>query len=594
MGNARGGLVALVTSNLRMIFDLYKLFTESKKRQFKGLVVLMLTGSVFEVMGVGAIIPFISFLVEPQKLFDSGVLSAFLNYFSITQRQTVVAYATVIFVLIILINGIIRILLLRLSTKFAFSVGADLSVMIYKKALYRSYLEHVSSNSSEIIDAIITKSNAVIYGTIMPAISIATASILTVSIAVFLIFVNPFVAIGSLITFSTIYCIIILYTKNKLHQCSDTLSKASIQIIKTLQEGLGGIRNVIIDNSQLFYCTAYKVADSRLRDAQGYSSFLGTCPRYVVETLAMLALVSLSYILTQKYAAFFEVVPLLAAMAVGAQRLLPLLQTIYGGVVDIRRGQKSLVGILEILNAPIETLPENVQTMKFQNDIEVRNLSFSYNVNSRSILHDVSLRIAKGANVGIIGETGGGKSTFIDILMGLLMPTSGSILVDGVKITNVNVSSWRKLIAHVPQDIFLSDCSIAENIALGINKDCIDINRIEWTCNVSCLDRVIADLPEGLWTQVGEKGIRLSGGQRQRIAIARALYKRSQIFIFDEATSALDSETESEVISNIERLSNKPTIIFVAHRLSTLKNCEQIYSVKDSKIFEVSKDALDL
>jgi ATP-binding cassette, subfamily B, bacterial PglK len=307
----------------------------------------------------------------------------------------------------------------------------------------------------------------------------------------------------------------------------------------------------------------------------------------------MLLLVVLSFLMAGQYGNFSAVIPILGAMAIGAQRLLPLLQIIYGAVVDIRRGQRSLESVLELLQMPLPNELSHSEKLPFFRNIEIRNLSFSYKRESRLVLNKVNLIIDKGSRVGIIGPTGGGKTTFMDVLMGLLpTPPDGGVFIDGVKLEIGNVASWRNLIAHVPQDIFLSDCSIAENIALGVDMDSIDLERVSWASEMACLGGVVADLPEGLWTEVGEKGLRLSGGQRQRIAIARALYKGGEIFIFDEATSALDSETESMVIENIEKLCEKPTIIFVAHRISTLKECQKIYRVSESKLTEISKESL--
>jgi ATP-binding cassette subfamily B protein len=362
------------------------------------------------------------------------------------------------------------------------------------------------------------------------------------------------------------------------------------QIIKNLQEGLGGIRDVLINGTQEVHIRAYRESDLRLRRSTGNVHIIGTMPRYIVEALGMVLIAVIAYLMLVAEGSTEETVIILGLFALAAQRMLPLIQQVYVGLTSIRGNVASLGEVVTLLNQP---LPEYAYSkpkkpLLFAKSIELRNLCFKYGDVNKEVLFNISLKIPKGARVGIIGATGCGKSTLIDILMGLLEPTSGVILVDNNELTLANRRAWQLNISHVPQSIYLSDTTIAENIALSHSaKDKIDPHRVRWAAKIAQIDKEIDLMPNGYNTFVGERGGRLSGGQRQRIGIARAVYNQTDVLFLDEATSGLDLNTETNFINMLENLPSELSVIMVAHNITTLKNCTMIIEIRNGNLFHL-------
>ena len=360
-------------------------------------------------------------------------------------------------------------------------------------------------------------------------------------------------------------------------------------MIKSLQEGLGGIRDVLIDGSQEFYSQLYRSADLPLRRASGNNAFIGGGPRFVLEAVGMTLIAVIAYIMSQKEGGIATAIPILGALALGAQRLLPALQQAYASFSSIRGVEVSLKDVLDLLEQP---LPEYVNQslpapISFEREIKLTNLSFRYIKETPLVLENINLSIVKGERIGFMGVTGSGKSTLLDIIMGLLPPTDGKLTIDEKPLNSQNRRAWQAHIAHVPQNIYLSDSTIEENIAFGIPIEKIDHQRVKKAAKQAQIADMIANLKDGYQTLVGERGVRLSGGQRQRINIARALYKKADVLIFDEATSALDSSTEQEVMKAIEGLGGQLTILIIAHRLTTLKGCDRIIQFDKDNLLHV-------
>ena len=389
-----------------------------------------------------------------------------------------------------------------------------------------------------------------------------------------------------------------MLTRKQLLVNSKRVAEDSTRLIKSLQEGLGGIRDVLIDGTQSVYCEIYRNADFSLRRAQGNSLFIGQSPRYLMEALGMLLIASLAYFIDKQANGISRAIPLLGALALGAQRLLPILQQSYSSWTTIQSSRESLKDVIDLLEQPLPPYINQIsnQNITFNSIIKLKQLSFRYSIQTPIVLNQINLTIKKGSRIGFIGPTGSGKSTLLDIIMGLLQPTDGFIEIDGQPITKKNQRAWQRHIAHVPQSIYLSDSSIEENIAFGVPKEKIDLNRLKQAAKQAQIQEMIENWPQKYKTPVGERGIRLSGGQRQRIGIARALYRKADIIIFDEATSALDNETEDAVMNSINKLSKKLTILIIAHRLTTLKNCSFVIELNNGGIKKIGtyKEMIDL
>ncbi len=547
-----------------------------RRRQFVLLLVLMLLTSFAEILSIGAVLPFLGVLTAPERIFEMPVAQPIIQTLKLTEPKQLLLPLTIAFGLAALTAGAMRLLLLWASLRLSFATGADVSINIYRRTLYQSYAVHCARNSSEVIDGISGKANGVIYSIIVPTLTLISSSVILVAILIALLIVQPIIALVAFGGFGLIYIIIVRLTRKQLMADSKCVARESTQVIKSLQEGLGGIRDVLIDGSQETYCQIYRDADSPLRRAQGNSLFISSSPRYGMEALGMLLIAVLAYSLAQQVDGIAKAIPILGALALGAQRLLPVLQQAYGSWTQINSGQTSLKDTLELLDQRMpDYADQSITPLPFNQSIILRQLSFRYG-EQPYVLNQLNLTIVKGSRVGFIGTTGSGKSTLLDIVMGLLQPTNGLLEIDGQPITSANHRAWQAHIAHVPQAIFLADSTIAENIAFGIPKDQIDYTRVKRAAEQAQISGSIERLPKQYQTFVGERGIRLSGGQRQRIGIARALYKQADVIIFDEATSALDSETERDVLNAIEGISKEVTLLIIAHRLTTLKSCTQI------------------
>ncbi len=557
-----------------------------RRGQFGLLLLLMFLASFAEILSIGAVLPFLGVLSAPERIYTLPATQPLIHVLRLTEPLQLLLPLTVIFGLAALIAGAMRLLLLWASTRLSFAAGADLSSSIYRRTLYQSYAVHCERNSSEVINGISGKANSVIYNVIVPTLTLISSSVMLIAILMALVAVNPFIALAAFGGFGLIYAFIVRLTRKRLLINSQITARESTQVIKSLQEGLGGIRDVLIDGSQDIYCRIYSNADLPLRQAQGNNMFISSAPRYAMEALGMMIIAGLAYSLALQPEGIAKAIPILGALALGAQRLLPVLQLVYSSWTSIQGSQASLNDVLELLDQPLPGYNYQLTTepLPFENTISLKQLSFRYSMQTPYVLKQLNLSIAKGSRVGFIGATGSGKSTLLDIVMGLLQPTHGTMEVDNQVITIGNQRSWQAHIAHVPQAIFLADSSIEENIAFGVPKDQIDIERVRRAAQQAQISESIESWPKQYQTFVGERGIRLSGGQRQRIGIARALYKQADVIIFDEATSALDNDTEQAVMQAIEGLSKDLTLLIIAHRLTTIKNCTQIVELGDGGI----------
>jgi ATP-binding cassette subfamily B protein len=532
------------------------------------------------------VLPFLAVLTAPDRIFEHPAAQSFIHNLGLTSPQQLLLPLTIIFGLAAFTAGAMRLLLLWASIRLSFATGADLSIGIYRRTLYQPYAVHVARNSSEVINGISMKANSVINGIIGPVLTLISSSIMLVAILLVLLSVEPIISLVAFGGFGAIYSVIIWITRARKIRNSQHIARESTQVIKSLQEGLGGIRDVLIDGSQSIYCQIYRDADIPVRRAQGNNQFVGQSPRYGMEALGMVLIAALAYSLAQQSDGIAKAIPILGALALGAQRLLPVMQQLYAAWTSIQGNQASLQDTLELLGQP---LPDHAdlpaaEPLPFRQHIRLNQLSFRYCAQAPCVLKNLSLTIPKGSRVGFIGTTGSGKSTLLDIVMGLLQPTEGTLDIDGQPITVINHRAWQAHIAHVPQAIFLADSSIEENIAFGQPKHLINHERVRRAACQAQIADIVETWPQQYQTFVGERGIRLSGGQRQRIGIARALYKYADVIIFDEATSALDNETEQAVMQAIDDLGEDLTILIIAHRLTTLKNCTQIVELGDGGV----------
>lgn len=573
------GLVSLIAR-------LWRHFPARRRRQFLLLMALMLFSAFAEVVSLGAIIPFLAVITAPERVFAYPAVSALAAYFGITEASRLILPITVSFAAVALCAGLIRILLLWTSTRLTAASGSELSIEVYRRTLYQPYQVHISRNSSDVINGITNKVNGVVFGVMLPLLALLSSTLVLFAVMAALLAIDPLVASVATGGFGLSYAVITLAYRRRLHRNSARIVREQTQVLKALQEGLGGIRDVLLDGSQPIYCEVYRKADLPFRQAQGDNSFVGQGPRYAIEAVGMVLITALAFALSRQPGGIAAAIPVLGALALGAQRLLPALQQIYNAWTSIAGNQVQLADVIEILEqpAPHAATPTLPPPLPFKKEIRFDSVRFRYSAGGPWVLDGLDLTIPRGSRIGFIGTTGSGKSTTIDLLMGLLSPSEGRLLVDGVPVDGSNLRAWQRSIAHVPQAIFLADTTLAENIAFGVPRELIDMELVRQAARRAQIAEFIESRPGGYDSVVGERGVRLSGGQRQRIGIARALYKQVNVLVLDEATSALDNATEQAVMDAIDLLDREITTVMIAHRVTTLRRCDFILQLESGRV----------
>jgi len=560
------------------------------RRRWQALVVigLMLVGALTEVLTIGAVLPFLSLVANPAAARSVPAFAAFLSITGLTSAPNLLSVLALIFCAVAVVTAVTRIALAWATQKFVFRLGYDLGVAVYRRILYQPYQYHIARNSSEVI-ANITKVQVVVTGMIMPVMLGMSSALIAIFIFAALLFINIGVAVASGAGFGFIYLLVSLVTRRRLRRNGKIIADTATQRIQTVQEGLGGIRDVLIDRAQPIYVRKFARIDTALRDAQAANALIAASPRFVVEAAGMVMIVLIALFLSTGPGGLISQLPVLGALALGAQRMLPLLQIVYNGWAQIMSNRSQFSDIINTLEQPIpaELLESRrPEALPFTGELTMDGVWFRFSADGPWVIRDVSIRIPKGARIGFVGKTGSGKSTAMDLVMGMLDPVRGTIRIDGEPLTIGTKGAWQSQIAHVPQHIYLSDATLIENIAFGIPRAEIDEARARTAAQRADIAGFIEEQPHGYDTIVGERGVRLSGGQRQRIGIARALYKPSALLVLDEATSALDDATEASVMESVGRLGGDLTVLMIAHRVTTLRNCDMIYRLERGAVVE--------
>jgi ABC-type multidrug transport system fused ATPase/permease subunit len=546
----------------------------------------MLVGAVAQLLTLGALLPFIAVLSDPARVASYPIVYDLFTMFGWSDASDIVIPVTMLFGVVTVVSGLILLYLAWMSQRFVFELGHDLSVGVFRRTLYQPYLYHVSKNSSDQIAAV-NKVDAVVTGVLMQLMRLVTAAVISVFIIAALVVVDPVISVIAGVGFGVIYLVITQMTRRRVRRNSQVWSDMQTSRIRALQEGLGGIRDVILDHTQPTFINRYATYDERLRQTQANNQFVGQAPRYIIEICALVLIAVLAVAVSNRPGGLDAALPVLGVFALGTIRLLPMLQQLYSGWTVMTGYRHALVDVVDILDLPLAAEFQSdakAVPLAFEREIRLHNVSFRYVDDRPLVLKEVFVSIPKGSRVGIIGKTGSGKSTIMDLVMGLMAPTSGEIRVDDTVLSGDAVRGWHAQIAHVPQAIYLADTTVAGNIAFGVADSEVDMNRVRQAARQAELAEFIESQPEQYDTIVGERGIRLSGGQRQRIGIARALYKQAGVLVFDEATSALDNETEAAVMESIEKLDRDLTLLIIAHRLTTVAGCDQVIKLEQGEV----------
>ncbi len=575
---------------INMLLGILKVLSNKRKLQLKILIILMFLSAFAEIFSLAALVPFLSVLTDPQKILNLPLIEPISILIGFDLSSHLLLATTLLFSFAVILSAFIRLSNLWLNARMASSIGTDISYLTYKNILNKSYSEQISINSSEWLNDITTHVDATVQ-TINQALLALTSIIMIIIIVLSFLIINWKLTFILITILSSIYFIIAFVSRKRLLECSSIIAKSSKEQIKLTQESLFSIRDIIINEAKYFYLSRYLMQDKPKRVNQADANFLGMFPKFSIEALALTLIIWLAFIQSQDD--FLSIVPLLGILALGAQRLLPTLQQAYNSWAVIKSNSDSISNVYKLIRSKPE-LPYLIKNndLFFNNNIVINNLTFKYSQELPNALSNINFKINKGERIAVIGTSGSGKSTLVDIIMSLLEPTSGEILVDSKRLFDREnpsfINSWRSIIGHVPQNIYLTDQTFAENIAFGIPYEEIDFERVKIAAVKAQIIEFILAKPYGFNTLVGEGGVRISGGQRQRIGIARALYKKAQILFFDEATSSLDLETERRVMESINKLSRNLTFIIIAHRLSTIKQCDRVLKLEKGKLISDS------
>ena len=587
---------------LSLIKQLFSLLTPSQRRRLYSLQVLIIVMAFAEIAGVASIGPFMGLIGDVSILEKENTLSAIYKWSGISTPNEFIFWLGVSVMGVLTVAAVFSMFTIWRVSIFSVKIGTEIGDRLYEHYMKQGWLFHASGNSAQLTKQISTEAMRVTAHVINPLMQMNARIILVglMSIAIFLY--NPVIAISGLILFVVAYVLLYKLVRLKLSGNGRIISDVSTIRFKLMSEGFGGIKDVLLFGRQKYFVDRFQDSGNKYAKAQGTNSALAQAPRYFMELIAYGSIILLVLYLIQTYEGNLgAILPVLAIYALAGFKLLPAFQKIYISLAQIKGGmpafeaikcdlvasqeQKALGNTLEFRsNLGFKIKDSEAQYLSVKNNIELKNVNFTYPGKQDPALSNLNLTIPVNKVIGLVGSSGSGKSTVIDLLLGLIRPQDGRLLIDGQPIEDEQLRAWQDMLGFVPQSIFLSDASITENVAFGLPKASIDLERVKKVIKLSHLEELVQQMSEGLDTVVGERGVQLSGGQRQRIGIARALYNNADILVLDEATSALDGITEKLIMDAIHDFSGSKTIIMIAHRLKTVQKCDIIYLMEQGRI----------
>jgi ATP-binding cassette, subfamily B, bacterial PglK len=576
---------------MQFLKKLYHMFNRSEKIFALVLFLFMIIGSALEVIGVGAIPAFIALLLNPETVQKYPLIDSFLGKLGIVSVDKLLVWGSILLIFIFLIKNSYLTYLTYLKAKFINITFLKFSVRLFNAYMTAPYTFHLNRNSAELmrnlqieVKLVLKILTDILYG-IMDLLLIA-------GIFMLLFRVEPLITIFVLLLLAVPSGIFLKIIKRKLEKHGKDRQWHSGERIKAVNQGLGILKESRVLGRDSYFIDIFTDTSSKYIITRRYIDVINKIPKYLIETVSVLGMLLIGVVMVMQGRDVNSIIPVLTLFGVAVMRLMPAFKEFIAKYTDIRFHAYAInplyTDITELRKNRINLAYNkgerlDSEPLHLKNNIELQNIHYRYPGASKSALNGVSIQIKKGAAVGIVGPSGAGKSTLVDVLLGLFIPEKGKILVDGVD-TLENLKGWRRNIGYIPQQIYLIDDKIRNNIAVGIPEQMIDDNKVHNAIQAAHLEELIDELSDGVDTIIGERGIRLSGGQRQRIGIARALYNNPEILVMDEATSALDNETEHYIIQSIERLRGDRTIIMIAHRLTTVKNCDVLFYLKEGKI----------
>ncbi|WP_201563604.1 ABC transporter ATP-binding protein [Psychrobacter sp. CMS30] len=577
---------------LKVIKQLFVLLTDKQLKQFYLLQVLVVIMAFTELLGIASIAPFMALVGDISILETNGIFAQLYQMSGLNNPMDFLFYSGVIVLVMLTFSTVISMFTTWRLSIFGARIGTEIADRLYSYYMQQSWQFHASGSSAQLTKQVSTEAARISNDIIQPLMQMNSKLVLALFISISIVIYDPVIAILGLFIFSLAYFVLYRLVRQKLESNGQQLSEVSTRRFRLMNEGFGGIKDVLLLNRSHDFITRFHDSGKVFARAQGTNIAISQVPRYFIELIAFGALISLVLVLIKVHSGNLgEVLPILAVYALAAFKLLPALQQIYSSLSQIKGNTAAFEAVKDDLQRSFEnqkaiTKASMPTAISLNKSIALNDIEFSYPNKDRAAVDGVSMSIPVNSVIGLVGSSGSGKSTLIDLLLGLLTPQQGNIYVDDIRITADNKRAWQDLLGFVPQSIFLSEGSIAENIAFGIPAKDISLKQVNKALNLANLTELVEQLPDGVNTKVGERGVQLSGGQRQRIGIARALYHEAEVLVFDEATSALDGITEKIVMDAIHEFSGQKTIIMIAHRLKTVEKCDLIYFMEHGKIID--------
>lgn len=568
-----------------------KMLLSARERvQLMMLACLVCAAALFETLGVASILPYMSLLTAPDSEISRRVFDYAARFSGQTSRDALIVYVGCV----VLVGMVAGTILSGLATWFALRFSMlrihTMSQRILISYLARDYEFFIQRNSSTLLKNLLSEVGNVVGGVLTPLIQMSTRVLVAVLLAGLLFVVNFTVAAISVGVLLSFYVTIYTFTRRGLSRMGAAAVAANDARYQTLSELFSGIREVKLWGKEKYYLSLFSRASGCFADMNSRSQLIALLPRYTLEILAFGGMVGVTIVLVSAGKNFSEYIPLLSLYAAAGYKLLPSLQQVFVNLSAIRFSVASLDVLIEerktwtIADSDAQETTSRGLELHLNREIRFENVEYCYPECNEAAVGPLNLNIPAFCTTGIVGASGAGKSTVLDLMLGLLQPSSGHILIDGQELNAQSCQNWAAVVGYVPQNVYLTDGTVAENIAFGTSADDIDLAAVAAAARAAQLYDVIDALREKFDTRLGERGLRLSGGQRQRVAIARALYRNPEILVFDEATNALDSETEEAVLEAVRSLAHQKTIVIVTHRLSTLRDCEQLYTLENGKL----------
>ena len=577
---------------LSVIKQLFSLLTEKQIKEFYLLQMLVIIMAFTELLGIASIAPFMALVGDIGILDQNGIFAKLYQMSGLDSPTDFLFYSGMAVMFMLTLSTVVSMFTTWRLSIFGARIGTEIADRLYAFYMQQDWQFHASGSSAQLTKQITTEANRISNGIVQPLMQMNAKVVLAAVISISIIAYDPVIAILGLAIFSLAYFILYRLVRKKLVSNGQKLSQVATERFRLMNEGFGGIKDVLLLDRSHDFIDRFHQSGRIFAQAQGTNIALGQVPRYFIELIAFGAMISLVLLLIKLHVGNLgEVLPILAVYALAAFKLLPALQQIYSSVSQIKGNTAAFEAVKNDLQQSFKsqnTINKQVDIVQLdlKKEIILNDIKFSYPNKSRPAVDGVSMTIPVNSTIGIVGSSGSGKTTLIDLLLGLLTPQSGSIYIDRTHITATNRRAWQSLLGFVPQSIFLSEGSIAENIAFGLPARDIDMAQVHNAVSLAHLSELVGELPDGVHTKVGERGVQLSGGQRQRIGIARALYHKAEVLVFDEATSALDGITEKIVMDAIHEFSGKKTIIMIAHRLKTVEKCDLIYFMDRGKVID--------